>query len=70
MCCNKYSKTINYKFFIIVISFIVFSLCYSQHDLFGGIKSYDYDNIAEGILYQNNPMLEDSLMTRCGGGGC
>ena len=65
MCCNKYSKTINYKFFIIVISFIVFSLCYSQHDLFGGIKTSDYGNIAEGILYQNIPILEDSLRKEC-----
>jgi len=56
-----------FTFFIIFISFIVFALCFSQHDLFGGIKTSDYGNIAEGILYQNIPILEDSLRTECGG---
>ena len=54
MCSTKFTLTS----FIIVLSFIVFALCYSQSDLFEGIKSSDYGNIVEDIPYQNNPILK------------
>lgn len=60
MCSTKFTLTS----FIIVLSFIVFALCYSQSDLFEGIKSSDYGNIAEDIPYQDNP-IEDSLRGVC-----